>query len=219
MIKIKSFTLIEVTIATLIFMMVAIMATVSFGMVRRANDRAATLKNAGECREILQNYIKSEVKNAIPNNGVLGIKEVSHIATSIPVTNSIPASLVQNQFVGVVLVQENGTSKLIYKSETNYHYYYKELATSPASGSFVSLDSGLELLKDGTEIKCQGSPEDSYRLPFTIFSIKQNGGEETPILVKEQDRVYAVYTDAQPTSADQSFAYSSVSVVNGEAGI
>jgi len=220
--KIKSFSLIEILIASSIFMFVAIMAAASFGMVRRANDRARDLKNTGECREILQNFVESGVNNSSKEPRIMGIigQGDGYLFKDIKIANdgSLQDQLQAEdiQFSGLAMFLSDGSYSVIYKDK-NQKYLYKEFAqndpdiTLPSEGEIVPAAS--EFLKTGNQ-SCYGSPVSlGSATPFKIWGVKNNNRSSHLFTVVLEDNLYNIQN---PTSQDQNFSYLSLRVSNGE---
>lgn len=62
--KTKAFTLIEILIATMIFMTVAIMAVAAFAMVKRSNEITSDQAKTDECSRQVENFIGSVFRSA-----------------------------------------------------------------------------------------------------------------------------------------------------------
>lgn len=223
--KLKSYTLIEVTIAAIVFMLVAIMATVSFSMIRSSNEKSASLKNAGECREILQNYVESEVKNASKDKRIMGLKYASGNYTLKDLVASDEPT-VAGRYIGVALFSNAPKYKVIYKMTdgTNYHYYYSEhsyppTGLPPVDGTAISPGKN-ELLKGGTEIQCVASDDSEDLEPFSALSVNATtGGGKHSILIGLNDKIFTLYKDQKLPSPVKNFAYAQVEVVNQEVSL
>ena len=62
--KTKGFTLIEILIASFIFMMVIVMATASFAMIKKSNELTTDISKTNECAKQTENYINMMVRSA-----------------------------------------------------------------------------------------------------------------------------------------------------------
>lgn len=220
--KIQSFSLIEIMIASSIFMLVAMMAAASFAMVRRANDKAHDLKNTGECREILQNYVESGVKNSNTTPRVMGIiaqgdiykfKDIKIIDNNASANLILPESY---QFSGLAMIQDDGSYLIIYKDK-NQNYLYKEIklgegASMPVEGDNVP--TADKFLKTGNET-CFSSPTSlESAKPFQIWGVKNNRNQNLYLItVILEDNLYSIQN---PTSQDQNFSHIYLRVTNGE---
>ncbi|MCX6809933.1 MAG: prepilin-type N-terminal cleavage/methylation domain-containing protein [Candidatus Berkelbacteria bacterium] len=62
--KTKAFTLIEILVASFIFMMVIVMATASFAMIKKSNELTTDISKTNECAKQTENYINLMVRSA-----------------------------------------------------------------------------------------------------------------------------------------------------------
>ncbi len=221
--KILSFSLIEILIASSIFMFVAMMAAASFGMIRKANDRARDLKNTGECREILQNFVESGVNNSNREPRIMGIigQGDGYLFKDIDVANDslsleqLPTEDIQ--FAGLAMFLSDGSYSVIYKDKSQ-QYLFREFgkdgsdATLPVEGDSVPVAN--EFLKTGNQT-CYGSPTSlGLATPFKIWGVKNNNNQSSHLFtVVLEDNLYNIQN---PTSQDQNFSYLSLRVSNGE---
>ena len=131
----KSFTLVEILIASLIFMMVAMTAAASFAMVRRSNDKADDVRITSECARHLESFLTAEVRNSAYKWRVLAI-DCTDPATTCETYHLKRMSRVDSDYAGVALFpSEPGAGKkyhVIYKWHTvdqnkDDTYRYKEI--------------------------------------------------------------------------------------------
>lgn len=210
--KIKSFSLIEVTIASFIFMIVAIMATASFAMVRRTNERVKIYKDTGECREILQNYVENGVKNSNKGSRILGIdsslkfKDIQVLNDSTELNALLPE---QYKFIGLAMIEENGYS-VIYKQDQRYLYNNFE-DSIPSNGE--SSQAGGEFLKTG-DLSCFGSSEPESSTPFKIWGLKNIKSPSSHLItVVLEDGIYDV---KGPNPENKNFSYLFSTTINNK---
>ena len=213
--KIKSFSLIEVAIASFIFMVVAIMATASFAMVRRTNERVRVYKDTGECREILQNYVENGVKNSNKEPRIMGIdsslvfKNIAILNDATELNSLLPE---QYKFIGLAMIEENGYS-VIYKKDQRYFYKNFEGIT-PSSGD--SSQEGGEFLKTG-DFSCFGSPEVESSTPFKIWGLKNSINPTSHLFTTVlEDRIYDI---KDPTPENKNFSYLFSTTINNKGSI
>ena len=62
--KYKSFTLVEILIASLIFVSVMVVATASFALVKKSNENTDDLRAASSCARQIEDFIKAQVKSS-----------------------------------------------------------------------------------------------------------------------------------------------------------
>lgn len=71
--KLKSFTLIEVMIASYVFMIVIMMVTSSFAMIRKSNENSDDSRVTSSCARQVEDVFKSAVKSANFGNPVMKV--------------------------------------------------------------------------------------------------------------------------------------------------
>ena len=210
--KTKSFTLIEVLVASTIFMLVAMMAAASFAAVRQTNAKATDLKNTSECREVLQNFVQSEVKNSNSGARIMEIKFVDPNYVLGDVLSDFPAlgSTDKGYSDGVAFIGKDGVSyKALYKNQDTHTYQYKEVPKAAIMGHKVP--AGDEFLRTG-DVGCFGSSN----LPFQINKIPDNGDSSVfSIVVNLEDKIYVV---PEPLAVNHDFAYVLMKAVNAGGG-
>jgi len=129
--KLKSFTLIEILIASLIFVSVMVVATASFALVKKSNENTEDLKIASSCARQIEDFVKAQIKSSSFSGRVMAIDFESSGADKIykiyPITEKMDVNV-----AGIVLFPAEGQYVAIFKkvSETDSSYYFEEKSES-----------------------------------------------------------------------------------------
>ncbi len=128
--KVKSYSLIEILIATLIFMVVIMVAVSAFALVKRSNEISGDYSKTDECARQIENFVSSIFRSAsLGNPRIMAImKEGDHL--KLQDLSEIPDSEMEADGFSVF---ENSTdpqkinSVIIYKNidNDNSGYYYQ----------------------------------------------------------------------------------------------
>ena len=191
--NIKSFSLIEILVASMIFMVVVIMTVASFGMIQRSNEATSDLSNTSECARQIENITSSVFKSAsyrqprvmsiVLNSGVYSLDEVDSVGE--PVRAAGFAVFEKSSTEGEIKM--SAIIKKIDVDENLWGYYYKTVEI-PESSSEEDLNDVLNSSDTGTTFQpihsnvCRalssGIDEDSnnYEKPFKISLTNPYGG-------------------------------------------
>ena len=189
--NIKSFSLIEILVASMIFMVVVIMTVASFGMIQRSNEATSDLSNTSECARQIENITSSVFKSAsyrqprvmsiVLNSGVYSLDEVDSVGE--PVRAAGFAVFEKSSTEGEIKM--SAIIKKIDVDEKLFGYYYKTVEI-PESSSEVELNAVLN--SGDTDVTFQpihsnecrallsGTYEDDYEKPFEISLTNPYGG-------------------------------------------
>jgi len=124
--KIKSFTLIEVIVATGIFAAVIVLATASYSYTLKSNQRAADINNLTQCTRSVEDYISNQLKNASKepfiamgdiNGSFVDFSDVSKI---IPAYSPADAVLIFKENSLLIIMRYQGTYKIGEVNPNNY---------------------------------------------------------------------------------------------------
>jgi len=208
--KIKSFTLVEIMIASTIFMIVAIIAATSFAMIRRANDRATSLKETGECREAITNLISSEVRTSNAGKRVMGIQATGDDLMTL---RNLTASNVR--YNGIALFDTLDSYKAVYKIQ-NGAYLYREISFDPAQRDAMTAP-GAQVPILGEALKISGANCTGFHsvgsvvAPIAFVKPFEASKKNNTIEVDLEDKLY--FGQQNPVD-DKNFAYMFFKVTN-----
>lgn len=128
--KIKSFTLIEILIASLIFVSVMVVATTSFALVRRSNDNSEDMKIASSCARQVEDFVKAQIKSSSFSGRVMAIDfdTTSGQYKIYPITQKMSTEKKSVNVAGIVLFPAAGKYVAIFKkiTATDSSYYFDQ---------------------------------------------------------------------------------------------
>jgi type II secretory pathway pseudopilin PulG len=123
--RIKSFTLIEILIASLIFVSVMVVATTSFALVKKSNDNSEDMKIASSCARQVEDFVKAQIKSSSFNGRVMAIDfdTTSGEYKIYPITQKMGEDV-----AGAVLFPAEGKYVAIFKKVTaaDSSYYFDQ---------------------------------------------------------------------------------------------
>lgn len=134
--KIKSFTLIEILIASVIFMGVMVIAASSFALVRRSSEKAEDIRVASTCARQVEDFIKSQTISSNYGGRIMALSGCTPNGASPGLSCKLypPASSEgQADLYGVAFFLNETTYKILYKyvpvDKSDAGYYLDEKST------------------------------------------------------------------------------------------
>jgi len=131
--KLKSFTLIEILIATLIFMLVAMIAATTFVMVRNTSDKTSDLAGANACSRQIESFVESMVRSSRYGYGkrIMGVDK-SDLGASYVLKDLYQSETLQ-RFYGLAFFVENNKYRVVIKRDGENGYLTKDFSYSSAN--------------------------------------------------------------------------------------
>lgn len=129
--KIKTFTLIEILIASLIFVSVMVVATSCFALVKKSNENSEDLKIASSCARQVEDFVRAQIKSSSFNGRIMAIDfETTGGSNSYkiyPITQKMDANV-----AGIVLFPVEGKYVVIFKkvNDSDSSYYFEEISSN-----------------------------------------------------------------------------------------
>lgn len=212
MAKIKAFTLIEILIASSIFMVVAISSAAAFAMVKKSNNKTEDLRIANDCARQVEDFIKNEVRSASSGEKIKGLKYSGGVYSGI----TIPPN--GGAYPGFVSFRENEVRAVIRESQTDRNDYLfikastelqllDDLKNSPSANKPSLLNS----MDCQAEIPSSSTSANIFKItPLGISGTKPNG-----FSVSVNDVFYRVINlGSTMQKVDQSYSAMAVEAVN-----
>jgi len=182
MMRAKSFTLIEILLASTIFAMVIATSMASFLMVKNSNYRSDDLRTAQGCARQLRDFVSAFARSASPKGDRLeGIKINGGNYSLVPLTENTSSSV--TDFVGFAVHSDENNFNIIYKKQLSDGSYTFETSASPVAinstgiYSFQSSDRAVitSVCSAFTDSDTEGYFSDySFATPFKVYFEKHS---------------------------------------------
>ena len=140
--KIKSFTLIEILIASVIFMGVMVIAASSFALVRRSSEKAEDIRVASTCARQVEDFIKSQTISSNYGGRIMALSGCTPNGASPGLSCKLypPASSEgQADLYGVAFFLSETSYKVLYKyvpADKSDAAYFLDERNNPAVVNF-----------------------------------------------------------------------------------
>jgi len=166
--KLKSFTLIEILIASYIFMMVIMMVVASFAMIKRSNDTSDDIRLTSQCARDLEDFVSSRIRSSVDGPRIMAVKLSDDGNTFNLITPDAGS-----KYYGVAVFKKSSspdkiTVQVIYKKGDVYFYQEQEVASSSLSAAIPVL--GTKLNSDDCSAAVSNPAGATPKTPFTIVS-------------------------------------------------
>lgn len=122
--KIKSFTLIEIMVASLIFLVVVSTATSAFALIRSSNMKADDVRLADQCARQVREKLSEVVRANQLQSRIAGVQYSSTGRFTL-----VESDNTNTDYIGVAVFDSETTAKVIYKSAGIYYIRDYELST------------------------------------------------------------------------------------------
>jgi type II secretory pathway pseudopilin PulG len=168
--KLKSFTLIEILIASYIFVMVIIMAVASFAMIKRSNDTSDDIRLTSQCARDLEDFVSSRVRSSVDDPRIMAVK----LSADGSIFNLITPGA-GSKYSGVAVFKKTSspdkiTVRAIYKKGDGYFYQEQEVASSSLSTTTFSTVNEAKLNSDDCSAAVSNPAGATPETPFAIAS-------------------------------------------------
>lgn len=166
--KVKGFTLIEILIASYIFVMVIVMAVASFAMIKRSNEVSDDIRLTSQCARDLEDFVSSRVRSSVDNPRIMAVKLSADGNTFNLIT---PGA--EGKYSGVAVFKLSSspdkiTVQTIYKKGDGY--FYQEQDTPSSSLSATISVSGTKLNSNDCSAATSNPVGVITATPFAIAS-------------------------------------------------
>ncbi len=121
--KLKSFTLIEILIATIIFMIVVTTAVTSLTMMRKSTNSSNDLARATGCAREVEDFVKLKLRQAKQDQKIYG---VSKNDAGVFYVDEIPPGK-ETRYFGLVIQRSPEEAEVIRKEDSLSSYSYSRL--------------------------------------------------------------------------------------------
>lgn len=227
--KTKAFTLIEILLASLIFMIVVTVAVTSLTLMRKSTDLSNDLSSATGCAREMEDYISNQLRKDYAPEAVYGI---NNNESGTPVIESIPKDI-ETQYSGILLSQEGSQAMAIWKDGDSGYYLLLKFDLSPNEEingrtlkSYTTSTARIESEACHPFITKRSKPENlsafalNFEKPFQIKKIEKL--QRSYLAVKITDFLYFSIGGAQSQEQaieSQSFGKLFVDVLIAQEGI
>jgi len=136
--KIQAFTLVEILMASFIFMIIVTVGVSALSMMRKTSESSSDLSAAAGCARELEGFIRPKIQQAQFGDKFYGI-----VLGSPYTVEEIPANKT-SQYSGIVILNSKNKATLIFKSTLGV-YWFAEVDSTDLSKIQDKLDDNIEL--------------------------------------------------------------------------
>jgi len=203
--KYKSYSLVEILVASMIFMIVIVVSITAFGMIKRSNTKADDLRLTNQCARQVEDYVGSQIRSSNSGKRIMAIE-----GTSTYIFRDLESEFDDHHYPGFALFKSDGEFTIIYKTidnadGINYGSYRtqngtyatgqdadgKTISLTPSSGSIIAPQSCSAFTTEA---------EDYILKPENPFQIRKTGPDDNTIEVVLKDAVYRRDVETQEIS-------------------
>lgn len=144
--KVKSYSLIEILIASMIFMVVAIFGASSFAMISKSNNTTEDFQVAAQCSNQLESFMKNSFEGADKGDRIYGIRRVGSVHKMYQLSNiNISSSA---GYSGFLAINENKKRAIFAIADTSGNfgdYYYKDFTNTELTDQYLGNGKVIDL--------------------------------------------------------------------------
>lgn len=213
--KYKSYSLIEILVASMIFMIVIVVSITAFGMVRRTNTKADDLRLTNQCARQIEDYIGSQIRSANTKERIMAIADRG---AGSYIFRKLPDSF-DNYYQGLVLFNGANSYLAIYKIGGVYYaksaqYTNEHQVEDGKTIPGIIPDRNAVILPDACAAFETVEP-DFIKNPRDPFMGRKIGRGDNTIEIILKDAVYRSGLESQEISIEnKSFSTVSLRVSN-----
>lgn len=191
--KIKSFTLVEVLIATVIFASVAVIATSSASMIISSTNKSDDLTKSEVCIRQVYDYVRASIQSSNPNHRFMPVTQSG--TTFQLVTFGDVSSENSKEFVGIAYFTQKEKLRIIYKSAGAYYQSAEQNYNSSPTATYVQDRSTDGKIHSDECSFFTASPMGSAWAEYDFakpFTISRNADVQRGDLSKSENRSYLI---------------------------
>jgi len=126
--KIRGFTLIEILIASLIFVTVAVMAVAAFASAKKSNDQSSDMRVINECNHQIGDLLRAKVQGADIEKRIYGLIKTDTDTYKLEKPSSLRDG---KNYTGLAVFESSNQFTPIFKQDGAYFYTDNPIEMNP----------------------------------------------------------------------------------------
>ncbi len=184
--KIKSFTLIEIMVASLIFLVVVSTATSAFALIRSSNVKADDIRLADQCARQVREKLSEIVRANQLQSRIAGVQYTSTGRFTL-----VESDNNNTGYIGVAIFDSETTAKVIYKNVGIYYTRDYELSTPD---TIRPVTNSKPMIMSADCLAFREKPDnlvwsDDFVKPFKVYYRKHYPDYDS---TKPEDRIFKI---------------------------
>jgi len=195
----KAFTLVEILVSSLIFVIVVSVGVSSFALIRRSNEKADDMRLSDQCVRQIRDYVSERVRETAKDYDGAKIKAIIASGNTFSLAEYEKtdfASRYPNGVAGVALFKANNAFEAIYKRDGVYKKGDYTVSGSGALINFSSNDINVASSDCAAYVSAPAAASadlDGYQFtsPFRVYYLEHQPDYDGTI----KDKIYKVEID------------------------